>query len=256
MDYLPQKNLSSPLNTIQATATFYLFQYQYYKGIKYGQKFETQYKGYLKQAVQLHEQHQSVVNEFSAYKKTLETLLKKIKNQEINVQVTDRQMTEAPIMLTARYRGIQKIYYRIVKIGIKEKFPNLKIERIEVLLNRPAIRDSSFLLPAGTDDFDKHALYLKLESLPVGTYNVVFSPSDIKTTANLSHMEYIHFQVSDLAVVNTGDQFIVLNRKTGFPISGVKVVATEPFSTNLKGFASIKKTTPQKNSCSFLAKIP
>ncbi|WP_288884176.1 MG2 domain-containing protein [Pedobacter panaciterrae] len=241
-----KKNLSSPLNTIQATATFYLFQYQYYKGIKYGLKFEAQYKGYLRQAVQLYEQHQSVVNEFSAYKKTLETLLKKIKNQEINVQVTDRQMTEAPIMLTARYRGIQKIYYRIVKIGIKEKFPNLKTERIEVLLNRPAIRDSSFLLPAGTDDFDKHALYLKLESLPVGTYNVIFSPSEIKTAANLSHMEYIHFQVSDLAVVNTGDHFIVLNRKTGFPISGVKVVATEQVSTNLKGFTSIKKTYTSK----------
>lgn len=241
-----QKNLSSPLNTIQASATFYLFQYQYYKGIKYGQRFENQYKGYLKQAVHLYEQHQSVVNEFPTYKRTLETLLKKIKNQEINVQVTDRQMTAAPIMLTARYRGIQKIYYRIVKISIKEKIPNLKTERIEVLLKRPAIRDSIFLLPAGTDDFDKHALYLKLESLPVGTYNVVFSPSEIKTTTNPSHMEYIQFQVSDLAVVNTRNQFIVLNRKTGFPISGVKVVATEPFSTNVKGFVPIKETSTSK----------
>ncbi len=247
-----QKNLSSPFNSIHATAAFYLFQQQYYNGIKYGQKFDIQYKGNLKQAVQLYEQHQNVLNEVPLYKKTLENLLKKIKNPEIRIQVTDLQMTATPILLTVKYRSVQKIHYRIVKIGVKEEISSLKRERMEVLLNRPAIRDSSFLLPAGADDFDKHALYLKLDSLPLGRYNLVFSPTKIKDTTNLSQMEYIQFQISDIAVVNTRDQFIVLNRQTGFPMSGVKateLLAThtnKQISSNAKGFIPIKSRPDSK----------
>nr|WP_084407054.1 MG2 domain-containing protein [Pedobacter panaciterrae] len=253
-----QKSLSSPLNTIQASAAFYLFQYQYYKGSKYGQSFDVQYKGYLKQAVQLYQQHQHVLDEFPIYRKTLESLLKKIKTPELSIRMIDLQTTGTPIMLTARYRNAQKIYYRIVQSGAKESLPNLKTNRIELLLNRSAVRDSVFILPQGADDFDKHALYLKLESLPLGCYTMVFSPTEIKTNSNLDQTDYISFQVSDLAVINTKDQFIVLNRKTGFPMGGVKAIVSynsstkngptilppqtkKQFSTNSKGFIAIEQ---------------
>lgn len=225
-----QKNLSSPLNIVHTTAAFNLFQYQYYKGIKYGQNFDPQYKGYLKQAVQLHQQHQDIINKVHAYKKTVESQLKKIKNPEVRIQMLDKQMTAAPIMLTARYRSTSKIYYRIVKIDIRERIADQKADQLKVLMNRSAIRDSNFLLPAEADDFDKHALYLKLESLPIGRYNMVFSPTEIKTATDLNRADYVEFQVSDLAVVNAKDQFVVLNRKTGFPMTGVKTTTNYKYN--------------------------
>jgi len=230
-------NVSSALETVRATSAFYLFQYYYYQGIQYGRQFETRYKGQLEQAVQLYTRHQDVLGKFPIYKEELERLLKKIKAAEMDISMNDLHMSANPIMLTLRYRNAQKFNYRIVKIGVNEVIPSLKPERIRSLMAKSAVRDSSINLPSRIDDHDKHALYLKLDSLPLGMYNLVFSDAEITDKDSPDLLDYMEFQVSNLSAVNAADRFIVLNRKTGFPIKDVQVRAT--YKIRSKNAASI-----------------
>lgn len=217
-----QESLNTKYQKLNATATYHLFLIHFRNGSRYGVQFEDKYKGQLALAVNLYEQNKLLLNQFPSYKNSLETMLRKINAQELRFQTEDRQIPEEPILITAKYRNAQKLFYRIVKVGVEEQLPTEKINRLNVLLRKPAFRDSSFSLPALPEDYDKHSAYLKLEALPPGSYSILFSVEKIRENQTKTTIGDLNFQVSSLAAVNTGNRFMVLNRKTGAAIKGVK----------------------------------
>lgn len=220
-----QEGLTSKYPMIHATAAYHLFLIHHLAGRQYGVEFESKYKGQLALAVSIYEAHQLVLNQFPAYKKSLEEMLRKTKAQELTFRIEDNQLPGQPILIHARYRNAQKLFYRIVKVGIEEQLSDQSPKRLNLLLRKPAFRDSSFLIPSSAGDYDKHSAYLKLEALPVGSYYLLFSVNEIKDgyTKNIKDRNFV---VSNLAAVNTGDRFMVLHRKTGAAMKGVKVTAS------------------------------
>ncbi|WP_316820233.1 MG2 domain-containing protein [Pedobacter gandavensis] len=221
-----QENLNSKYNLLNATAAYHLFLIHYLNGIKYGAKFETQYKGELRLAVKLYDQHKEALAQFPVYWEHLTVLLKKINAREFQFQSQDKHLPDQPILITGKYRNISKVYYRIIKVGVEEQLSEKNRTLINTLLHKPAFRDSTFSLPLLTEDYDKHAAYLKLEALPPGAYYLLSSVKEIENNSDFSAMEIHPFVVTNLVAVNHGERFMVLNRKTGMPISNVTVSAS------------------------------
>ncbi|MBC8986355.1 TonB-dependent receptor plug domain-containing protein [Pedobacter sp. N36a] len=221
-----QEGLKDKSQITTAAAAYHLFLLYFREGSRYGVQFQDKYKGQLALAVNLHEQHQLLLNQFPSYRNGLETMLRKIKAQELRFQTEDRQIPGQPILITTRYRNAQKLFYRIVKIGVEELLPTDKMKRLALLLRKPAFRDSSFTLPYLAGDYDKHSTYLKLEALPIGSYYLLFSVKEIKDDQSNTSIEDLKLLVSNLAAVNTGDRFMVLHRKTGAPLKDVKASAS------------------------------
>ncbi|WGQ10992.1 MG2 domain-containing protein [Pedobacter gandavensis] len=237
-----EEGLNAKYQMMHAATAYHLFLIHYRNGSRYGVQFEDKYKGQLALAVNLYEQNKLVLNQFPSYRNSLETMLRKIKAQELRFQTEDQQIPEQPILITAKYRNAQKLFYRIVKVGVEEQLPTEKIPRLNVLLRKHAFRDSIFTLPTLPGDYDKHSAYLKLEALPSGSYSILLSVEEIKGNQAKTTIEDLKFQVSSLAAVNTGDRFMVLNRKTGVAVKGVKASGT--FYLKEKN----KKVTPKQFS--------
>ncbi len=225
-------NLSSSHPIVSASAVYYLFLIHFQEGSKYGANFDDKHKGQLAQAVQLYELHKQNVNQFPGYKKNLEVILQKIKAKEFGFQLQDYQIPQQPILVTANYRNTDRLYYRIIRIGLEEIMPKTTYQRLLLLLSKPALRDSSFTLPNPEGDFDKHAAYLKLEGLPAGSYSIVLSANKISTTDSINEIRDLKFQVSNLTAINSGDRFSILHRKTGLPIKEVKIIMENLINKN------------------------
>lgn len=225
-----KESLSSEYTMGRGTAAYHLFLIYFQEGSKYGVAFENKYKGQLTLAVRLSEQCKETINQFPGYRESIEKILRKIKSKQLNVSTQDTQLPETPILITAQYRNTTKIFYRIVKVGIREEISNNKKLRINTLLNKPAFRDSSFTTTSLTEDYDKHASYLKIDGLPFGTYHILFSINKRPETGDRGHIEELNFQVSNIAAINASDRFMVLNRKTGRPMK----VSTINYNLNSK----------------------
>ncbi|WP_316839480.1 MG2 domain-containing protein [Pedobacter gandavensis] len=226
------ENLSSKHKLLDATAAYQLFLIHFIEGSKYGFKFEDKYKGQLGLAVKIYEQNKQTLDQFPVYKTHLEQLLKKIKAKEFRFRLENRQIPGQPILITGKYRNARVLHYRIVKIGVEEQFSKLKSDRIIAFLKKASFRDSSFTLPNLPDDYDKHAAYLKIDALPVGAYAILFSINEPVAINDTAAIEELRFLVTNLAAVNIDDRFMVLDRKTGQPVSGVKVKSSYQVENN------------------------
>ena len=224
--------LSSKHPLVRAATAFQLFHIYVKHGQKYQKDFYPQYRQGYEKARQVYQKHRSDVGRYTFYERQLQLLDKQIFAKELSVELQEKQLPGKPVLLKVDYRNVSRFYYQIIKNNkLSAQVPN-----VSSLLDTILLRRDSVDLPA-SGDYNNHAIYLKMEALAVGNYQLVFGGSGL--VSDTVKAKVLSFSVSNLAAVNTGKRVMVLDRKTGFPIKAAKVTA---FSEVRRGSGPKKDT--------------
>ncbi|MDF2189400.1 alpha-2-macroglobulin family protein [Paraflavitalea sp. CAU 1676] len=154
-------------------------------------------------------------------------LVTQIRRASVNLQTERVNIPNQPFRVSVSYRNITQLHFRVVKFDKKTKddlgTDTYNEEYWKKLAALPVIKSFAQTLP-DTKDFQQHRVEVKADGLPVGEYAFfVSSQKDFSTKDNVLAVQA--FYTSNLAYINKGNDYIVLDRETGAPIAraGVQV---------------------------------
>lgn len=156
-------------------------------------------------------------------------LLSGLVDRELNVQVENAVPPDAPFKAAVTWRNVRTMYARIVKDdkGTDEYLRSNGYGDEDKLLGGHAVREWKVVLP-DDGDLNQHLTEIPVEGLPFGRYALLISDTG---TFRPHHdaIVYTRFWVTRLAMTqrwnNTGQELLVVDRATGAPKPGVKVIA-------------------------------
>lgn len=146
------------------------------------------------------------------------------KNLQLNAEMVN--LPAQPFRILANYRNIAQVYIRILPISpsIKKELNQYNwwdAKRWEQLSKLASVKSYTQPLPAD-NDYRDHSTELKIDALPVGDYILLASTtSDFDLQKSLISAQ--PFVVSGIAYVNNGNNFFVVNRESGAPLSRADV---------------------------------
>lgn len=152
-------------------------------------------------------------------------LLNSILRRTINLQTELVNVPNQPFRALVTYRNVTQLYFRVVKMDKKTK-DNLGTETWgddywKKLTSLPVLKTFTQRLP-DTKDYQQHRTEIKAEGLPVGEYAFIVSTNmDFGLTNN--PLAIHAFYVSNLAYINKGNDYFVLDRETGAPVARAAV---------------------------------
>lgn len=266
-----KKISASPLSTVKAFGVYQLcllwnsqgkkyfplkgYEYDYSSQTYRAQNdYDTVYRYHPAKALQLFQQNKLLFDSFAYLKNILWQMEEKIRDTALQFSIQEYNLPGEPMLAELKFKNAEKIYYRIVRIN-KNYFFKQKNQKelIGEMMGMPVVIADSFLLPH-TDDYNYHNTYLKLDVLPEGHYVLLFADKEL--TGTHAGIQSAFFKVSNIAVINSDKRIYILNRKTGFPLSGAKVqtgyirttkkdsittykYVSENYTVNDKGFVTV-----------------
>ena len=130
-----------------------------------------------------------------------------------------------PFRTLVSYKNFNAVYFRILELTPELKKAvtnnNNNDEVFQKLTKQKNIRAWQQDLPM-TDDYLSHSTEVKIDALPVGEYVLIASVAE-DFNLNKNPLAAQYFYISDISFINSGQQYFVLNRATGQPLSGAKV---------------------------------
>ncbi|HEX4372739.1 MAG TPA: MG2 domain-containing protein, partial [Puia sp.] len=160
-----------------------------------------------------------------------EDLLKTILRKDLNLQTEKVNVPNEPFRTLVSYRNFTQLYFRIIKLERQQKL-NLTTDQWQndywnKLVKLPVTKTFSRSFP-GTGDYQLHRAEIKIDSLPFGEYALLASVDpNFSMQKNLMAVEY--FYVSDIAYINNGLDYFVLNRESGQPVARANVQFWYPY---------------------------
>ncbi|MCO5237044.1 MAG: MG2 domain-containing protein [Chitinophagaceae bacterium] len=123
-----------------------------------------------------------------------------------------------------KYTNLSTAYFRIIPVNktLKDQWEN-NYEKAywNKLSAQTPLRSWKQDLPA-TNDYRQHAVEIKIDPLPEGTYILLGSVNNsFSTGSNLMAAQL--FFVSNISYVNSNDAYFVLHRNTGKPLAGATI---------------------------------
>ena len=160
--------------------------------------------------------------------KNCESLIKRIEEPQINIELNQVQLPNEAIPAVLEYKNVTTPYFKIVKVSEKELVDlqriDLKKDLIKVLDSKKAIAEQELTLPAETD-YRQHSTLIALPALERGFYFLVGNVS--KDNKNEDKMLVLNFQVSNLGYISDAKEnkmtVVTVDRKTGKTEEGVTV---------------------------------
>jgi len=128
--------------------------------------------------------------------------LKNSDTKYIYMEIERVKLPHQNILAKIIYKGIDRVFIKVVNSS-----------------NTKVIRDMNISL-SSTNDYKKHSTEVSLGSYDLGEYVFVFS-ADKTFQKGLS---YKAITISNLAYFYKNSELLVVNRKSGFPIKGAKVI--------------------------------
>lgn len=149
-------------------------------------------------------------------------LLQEIKKRDFSFNLEKVNVPGQPFRALVTYKNLSTLHLRIIKAtdGMKTMLREYDDKRWDALAKASPVRSWTQSFPA-TDDLQNHSAEIKIDSLPAGEYILLASTAQgfgmkEPTGARL-------FYVSSISYVNRGNQFFVLHRETGSPLSGAGI---------------------------------
>ena len=164
-------------------------------------------------------------------------LLNQILAKEIRLQTERVNIPGQPFRTLVNYRNCNLLHIRILKMdpSLQAFSGNYPADNIEwkKLLQAPVFRSFNRQLPE-TNDYQEHAVEIKMDALTPGEYMLLASvKDDFSMDKNLLAVEY--FYVSNIAFIDDGDNYFVLNRETGQPLAKASVQLWSRYIENKTG---------------------
>ncbi|MFL5748031.1 MAG: alpha-2-macroglobulin family protein [Niastella sp.] len=173
-------------------------------------------------------------------------LRQEILHRELNLQTEKVNVPGQAFRTLITYRNFTTVNFKVVKMDRKTRDSigenNWDDEFWKKLLGLPAITRFRQSLP-DTKDHQKHSAEIKVDALPIGEYALIASVNDQFTMAgNLLAVQY--FYVSNIAYINKGADYFILNRETGQPLANANVqVWYQSYDYNKRKYTGSKGQT-------------
>ncbi|WP_242672961.1 alpha-2-macroglobulin family protein [Niastella yeongjuensis] len=148
-----------------------------------------------------------------------------ILHRELDLQTEKVNVPGQPFRTLINFRNFTNLSFRIVKMERKTRESlgdnNWSDEYWKNLLALPVIKSFSQSLP-DTKDHQKHSTEIKVDALPIGEYALIASVNgQFAMDENLMSVQF--FYVSNIAHINKGTDYFILNRETGQPLTKATV---------------------------------
>ncbi|MFZ1728597.1 MAG: alpha-2-macroglobulin family protein [Bacteroidota bacterium] len=154
--------------------------------------------------------------------------------KEMSLSVEQTTPPNAPILVSAGYRNVERVHFRIVKLLAEEDDESIlqqtrdisQRQRLEDILRRGNVKQWSQDLPKQTD-YKSHLVDLSAPELPLGVYMIFMSPrEDFSFDDNA--IAYTWLRVTRLSLENIednrgGQHFWVTDALEGQPLKSVQV---------------------------------
>ncbi|MBS1761124.1 MAG: alpha-2-macroglobulin [Bacteroidetes bacterium] len=157
-----------------------------------------------------------------------QNLLQELNSRSLAFKVEKVNIPNQPFRSLVSYRNISKIYLRLIKADAKMR------EALEkgtdenywtTLIKTPSFKNWEQSLP-DTKDLQEHNVEIKIDALPLSEYILVMSDSkDFSSTQAILGARY--FYVSNISYINSEQDYFVLNRDNGQPLSKATVQVWE-----------------------------
>ncbi|WCT11042.1 MG2 domain-containing protein [Mucilaginibacter jinjuensis] len=228
-----QAGITSPYAELKAHSVYQLCLTWNEEGNKYAsfgnqytydfyRNFAPQYQFYPAKALELYEQNKNLILKYPVFNTVLNSMALQIKASTIRIEMDNQHLPGNEIPIRAMYRNVDKLYYRVIRIGSTELPGAAMVKATAQLLNHEPVAQGDFALPLPADH-NKHGVYLKLKQLPAGHYRLLFSKTPIKTDSY--DINNLPFEVTGITAINSDERIYILDRKTGFPLVGAQVKA-------------------------------
>lgn len=175
---------------------------------------------YYKKAVELCKEVLNQNTE-SEGKTNCRNLLTQIEQQDLAISVEKVNVPGKPFRSLVRFKNTTQLWFRILKVTKEptdEERENYWEETYWTKLTAQKPAESfTYKLPA-TDDYQLHSTELKIPALATGMYMVLVSTNEnFSTSKSIMAAQYIH--VSNIAWIHSFNDFFVVTRETGRPLS-------------------------------------
>jgi hypothetical protein len=155
-------------------------------------------------------------------------LLNQINAQSLQFSIEKVNLPAQPFRALIKYRNFNQLYLRLIKAdeNLKRELENQYNEKYwQSIIAAKPLRSWIQSLP-GTDDLQQHSAEIKIDALPAGEYLLIAA-----TDKDFSNKETILgarlFYVSNISFVNNSDDYFVLNRDNGQPLTNATVQVWE-----------------------------
>lgn len=178
-------------------------------------KFDTTYQLYYNKALSIISANDHLLDSFYYLKRNLLTIKESILKKDIAIKWKRVSIPNEKIPLYIKFKNIQQLYYRLIKLNSGYK-DSISKRTFWDLLKLSAIRQSSITLPT-TDDHQVHAVNVSVPGLPAGHYAMLYSDKENPDDSTAISGSF-YFSCSNIAAISNDGHVFVLDRTTGRPI--------------------------------------
>lgn len=154
-------------------------------------------------------------------------LLQNLLQKTVSTQAETVNPPGIPFRMLVSYKNLGNAYFRLIRFNeeTSDKYgpgsESWKDEYWERVVALPALDSFQYHLPE-TGDHQEHRAEIALKALPPGEYALLAS-ADPGFARKENTLSLQYFYVSNIAYVNNGPHYYVLNRSTGEPISSARI---------------------------------
>jgi hypothetical protein len=200
-------------------------------------------------------------------------LLSEINRKDLKFSIEKVNTPGLPFRALVQYKNFSQLYVRVIKADekVKSELENYYDEKfwIKMTASQP-MRAWQQTLPA-TNDLQEHSTEIKVDGLPAGDYLLLTSTEGSFDTKK-SLLGARLFYVSNISYINNGQNYFVLHRESGQPLSNADVQIWEQkydyktsrytkekvasYKTDQHGFFELARAkTPNPNSSNYMLDI-
>ena len=170
-------------------------------------------------------------------------LLNELKRKEYGFEVEKVNLPSKPFRALVRYRNLNGLHFRLLTATeeLKDMLQNMHEDKYwTILRNTQPLRSWQQTLP-GANDFQNHAVEVKVDALPIGEY-ILFASSDPSFQMGKNALGAQAFYVSGISYINQDNDYFILHRETGQPLSNASVeLFTQQYNYNTNKYTRKKE---------------
>ncbi|MGL6266672.1 MAG: alpha-2-macroglobulin family protein, partial [Chitinophagaceae bacterium] len=151
-------------------------------------------------------------------------LLQQLDNKELSLEMEKVNLPNQPMRCLVGFKNISTFFYRIIPLtetieaSLTDRWNN-KYWRF--LKDQKYTKEFKQELPL-TDDLQNHTAEIKIDGLAPGRY-ILLASGDQNFSDSKNSLSAQYFYVSQIAYINRGNDYFVLNRESGKPLQQADV---------------------------------
>jgi hypothetical protein len=178
-------------------------------------------------------------------------LVKEIERKELALSTEKINVPHQPFRTLVSYKNISAIHLRLLPLStideVKMNDYNSEENYWKTLVNKTPIRSWKQTLPTTTDHYQHH-VEIKIDALPVGEY-ILLTSVDSNFSLSQNPLAAQAFYVSNISYLQNDNNYFVLHRETGDPLSKATVqIWNWHYDYNTRKYLKQKETAVTTNN--------